>query len=239
MIHLEAFSCERAALHFENAGLTGFVADYMGQAHALYDQWGALAKIIAIEDKYATLLKISKRRKPMAAGYLRRNEKLRYHPKHSIGGGHGEIKPINVKKVVKKRVKNTRRNIKVLFGKNKGKKRNPGKTGSPPHSPREMDSRSAGAGKGGSPASSPSKRSSPTSSPTKRTPLPPPRPRILGIKKDHKNENDGMMSPLKSPFGKPKIKLPFSGKKNKKKKKKNENKDNLDDNNELVGMEIK
>jgi hypothetical protein len=62
MKHMEAFSCERAALHFEAAKLDGYVAEYMRRAHALYDQWNSVAKIIEIEDKYGKLLKISKRR---------------------------------------------------------------------------------------------------------------------------------------------------------------------------------
>jgi hypothetical protein len=62
MKHLEAFSCERAALHFEAAKLDGYVAEYVRRAHALYDQWDVVAKIIEIEEKYAKLLKITKRR---------------------------------------------------------------------------------------------------------------------------------------------------------------------------------
>jgi hypothetical protein len=61
-MHLEAFSCERAALHFEAAKLDGYVAEYVRRAHALYDQWDVVAKIIEIEEKYAKLLKITKRR---------------------------------------------------------------------------------------------------------------------------------------------------------------------------------
>jgi hypothetical protein len=201
MMHLEAFSCERAALHFEAAKLDGYVGEYMRRAHSLYDQWNAVAKMIEIEEKYAKLLKISKpRARPIPD---RDNELL-------IGGGHGPVRQVTS-------AKNTRRDIKSLFG-IRGPKKD------------SVDTAREG-------SSSPYSKNSPRS-PTRR--LPPPKSSPFGRKqraakprkmdmdyvKDDSSvpESEASLSPvkksatLKSPrLIKPKIKLPFGSNKKKKK----------------------
>ena len=110
--HLEAYASERAALHFENAGLDGHCGDYIKKAHFCYDNWNASAKIVAIEEKYGKFLNLKVRR---TRPYDERGSPQ--GAKQSIKVGRSEIKPITMKKVVK----NTRRNIKELFGMNKEK----------------------------------------------------------------------------------------------------------------------
>jgi predicted ATPase len=222
--HIEAFCCERAALHFEAASLEGYTAEYMRKAHTLYDQWNALAKVIEIEDKYAKLLKISKKRTRPGEGYIRRNDAHFQHG--TIGGGHGKIRPVNVKKAVKKGARNTRRQITKLFV---GKSPLNGSASPTKVSPTKSCQTAPVSPSHSRVAHSPARRLPP--------PLPSPlrsakkqRPAQVRKSCDEDGEPDAsspkslIRSPsklLKSPkFGTPKIKLPFGSKKTKKDKQK-------------------
>jgi len=99
--HIEAFSLERAAMRFETAGAKGLSAAYMAKAHHCYVEWNAIAKVVDIEEKHMTKLKLSRQEKKVGAGYVQQNSDLRYDPKQAIGGGPDKIKSINIKDAVK------------------------------------------------------------------------------------------------------------------------------------------
>ncbi|KAG7343466.1 multi-sensor signal transduction multi-kinase [Nitzschia inconspicua] len=217
MNHLEAFCCERAALHFEAAKLDGYVAEYMRKAYALYDQWNALAKIIDIEKKYAKLLKLSKQRtRPMATQPVASD--IAANGERTIGGGRGAIRPVDIKKTLKKGAKNTRREIKALFGIHRATENSSnGTKESPPCSPESKNS----------PIKSPKRLPPPKSSPFTRKQKPA-KVRTSDMDEDIReksfttNDQSSSEAPsssskkspgsLKSPrFAKPKLKLPFGG----------------------------
>lgn len=223
MKHLEAFCCERAALHFEAAKLDGYVKEYLRKAIALYDQWNALAKIIDIEDKYADLLKISQQRSRPIAMRPARNQDEEFEERR-IGGGQGPIRPVNVRKALKKGAKNTRREIKALFGIRRGPANaSKSKGESPPGSP----------GSKSTPIRSPRRLPPPKASPfaRKQRPAKPRKPGMEGFGDDSftvsqdSSPSESPASPskkspggLKSPrFAKPKLKLPFGGSRKSKK----------------------
>lgn len=128
--HLEALAYERAGMHFDEACVQSLSCEYLMKAHRLYDQWNAVAKVIDLETRYARKLKIAKRRIRPAANYRKQNAKLEYDPSHRIGGGKGDIKPVNLKKAVKKatkfgnkRIALTQRKVKALLSPQHKKKK--------------------------------------------------------------------------------------------------------------------
>jgi hypothetical protein len=112
LLHLEAFAYERAGMYFEQTGNGKLCSEYLMKAHSCYDRWNAVAKVIDLETRFARRLKVGQPRRDgleTAKSYKAQNEKLRYDPTQKIGGGQGEIKPLNIKKAMKRTTKKVKR----------------------------------------------------------------------------------------------------------------------------------
>jgi predicted ATPase len=231
--HLEAFALERAGLHFHATGVQGFSAQYLNRAHQAYDRWHAIAKVIDIETEFAEKLKISKRRQSPASAYLSQNQSMRpggrAGGRRKIGGGQGEVKAINLKKVGKnlgKGIKRSSVTVKGLFAKKEHAE--PAAWGfnsktqlddeAPPPSPNK-------------PRSSPTGEDEPQSAKSSKTPK---RVSLFGKKAaDDDEKNDVEKSPTRTSYfsprsQKPLLNLPFGRKKKGKKVEDDETEDNED-----------